>query len=90
MKSAYEIAMARLEKEAGPGRKLDDAQKAEIAGITKKYDARAAEEKIAFEARMAKATSFEELESLRGELATALARVEEDREKAKEAIWGSD
>lgn len=88
MKSAYEIAMARLEKESGPGRKLTDAQKEEIAEISKKYDARIAEEKLTFEARLAKATTFEELESLRAELAASLTSIEEHREKAKEAVWG--
>lgn len=87
MKSAYEIAMARLEKEKGPGRKLSDAQKAEIAGIDKKYDARAAEERISFEGRMAKAANFEELERMRAEMAAALATIEEQREKTKEAVW---
>ena len=90
MKSAYEIAMARLEKESGPSRKLTDAQKAEIAAITKKYDARIAEEKLAFEARLAKATNFEELEKLRAELAASLASIEGLRDKAKEAVWGGE
>ncbi|MDZ4860355.1 MAG: hypothetical protein SGI88_15365 [Candidatus Hydrogenedentes bacterium] len=89
MKSAFEIAMARLEEAAGPGRKLTDSQKAEIAEITKKYDARAAEERLSLDGQMAKAATFEELEKLRGELATALTRIEDDREKAKEAVWGS-
>lgn len=87
MKSAYEIAMARLEKEKGPGRKLSDAQKAEIADIDKKYSARAAEEKLSFDERMAKATTFEELETVRKEMAAALTSIEEQREKAKEAVW---
>ncbi|NUM52173.1 MAG: hypothetical protein HUU46_00885 [Candidatus Hydrogenedentes bacterium] len=90
MKSAYEIAMARLEKEAGPGRKLTEAQKAEIAGIDKKYDAKAAEERLSFESRMAKASTIEELESLRSGLAGALAAIEEQREKAKEAVWNQN
>lgn len=90
MKSAYEIAMARLEKESGPGRKLTDVQKAEIAAINKKYDARIAEEKLTFEARLGKATSFEELEKLRAELAASLASIEELREKAKEAVWADE
>jgi len=87
VKSAYEIAMARLEKEKGPSRKLSDAQKTEIAGIDKKYDARAAEEKISFEGRMAKAANYEELERTRGEMASALTSIEDQREKAKAAVW---
>ena len=90
MKSAYEIAMARLEKEAGPGRKLTDEQKSEIAAITKKYDARVAEEKLTFEGRQGKATTLEEYEQVRGEMAAAFASIEEQREKAKEAVWNRD
>ena len=33
MKSAYELAMERLEKESGPSKKLTDEQKASIADI---------------------------------------------------------
>ena len=90
MKSAYEIAMARLEKEKGPGRKLSDEQKAEIAAINKKYDARVAEEKLTFETRMAKAANFEELENLRKEMAASLTSIEEQREKARESVWDRD
>lgn len=87
MKSAFEIAMERLEKESGPGRKLSDAQKAEIAEIDKRFDANAAEEKLAFDAKLAKAASFEEVETLRAELAKTLADIETRRERAKEAVW---
>jgi hypothetical protein len=90
VKSAYEIAMARLEKEAGPGRKLTEKQKAEIGGIEKKYDARAAEERLSFDGRMAKAATHEELEQLRGQMAATLASIEDQREKAKEAVWDRD
>ena len=42
MKSAYELAMERLEKEKGPAKKLNDDQRAEIAEIENKYEADAA------------------------------------------------
>ncbi|GMU93222.1 MAG: hypothetical protein AMXMBFR4_22800 [Candidatus Hydrogenedentota bacterium] len=87
MKSAFEIAMERLEKESGPGRKLSDAQKAEIAEIDRRFDASVAEEKLTFDTKMAKAQSFEEMETLRAELAKALADLETRRERAKEAVW---
>lgn len=90
MKSAYEIAMARLEKEAGPSRKLTDAQKAEIADIEKRFDARVAEERLSFDTRMAKAASFEEAQQLQRDAAAALASLEEQREKAKEAVWNQE
>lgn len=90
MKSAYEIAMARLEKEAGPSRKLTDAQKAQIADIEKRFGARVAEERLSFDARMAKAASFEEAQQLQRDAAAALASLEEQREKAKEAVWNQE
>ena len=49
-----------------------------------------AEEKVSSEDRMAKAASVEEVERVRGELASALTSIEEQREKAKEAVWSQD
>ena len=90
VKSALEIDMARLEEAAGPSRKLTDTQKSEIAELNKKYDARAAEERMAFDSKMAAAPTFEELEKLRAEMAAAHARIEEDREKATETVWNRE
>lgn len=87
MKSAYELAMERLEKASGPTKKLSDAQKAEIAEIEKNYDAKIAETKLSFEERFNTAASAEEFEALRAELAGQIDALETNREKEKETVW---
>lgn len=88
MKSAYELALERLEKESGPGKKLTDEQRDAIAEIDKKYDARVAEQRLAFDSRLATAT-FEEAEQIQAELASTLQSLEAQREHDKESIWNS-
>ncbi len=89
MKSAYEIAMERLEKESGPAQKLTDEQREKIAAIDKRYDALAAEERMKLDERLSQATSAEELDQFRAEAAEAIASLDERREKEKAAIWDS-
>jgi len=90
MKSAYELAMERLEKASGPTKKLSDAQKARIADIEKTYEAKIAETKLAYDPRMLSATSIDELNKLKKELADAIIALEERREKEKEAVWNAE
>ena len=85
MKSAYEKAMERLNKEA-PRRSLTDAEKAEIAEIDNQAEARLAETRLAFDAKLAGANPMEAYE-LQQELQHELARIEEKRESDKDAIW---
>lgn len=87
MKSAYELAMERLEKTSGPTKKLTDAQREEIARIDKVYEAKIAEARLEYEQKMASASSPPELEELQGKLAQNVAELEEEREKKKETIW---
>ncbi len=89
MKSAYEIAMARLEKEAGPTRKLSNEQKSLIAEIDKRYDAKAAASRLSSESRIASAKTPEEAETMRAELASEIRKLEESRDNEKEAIWNA-
>jgi L-amino acid N-acyltransferase YncA len=89
MKTAYELAMERLEKASGPTRKLSNAQKARIAEIEKIYDAKIAETKLASESEMLSADSMEALNQLKQGLADAIASIEERREKEKEAVWNA-
>lgn len=89
MKSAYEIAMERLEKESGPAQKLTDEQREKIAAIDKRYDALTAEERMKLDERLSQATSAEELDRFRAEAAEAIASLDERREKEKAAIWDS-
>jgi hypothetical protein len=84
MKSAYELAMSRLEKES-PTRTLSDEQKAKIAEIDSEVDAKIAEKKIFLEGEMAKAP-YSERDALRRQLASELARLEERREREKEKV----
>ncbi len=90
MKSAYEIAMARLEKESGPTKKLTDEQKAEVAGIEKHCEAKVAEQKLAYEPKIAGAESLEEMNTLKAQLAEEIAALEAERDEAKSAIWNAE
>lgn len=86
MKSAYELAMSRLEQ-SEPSRLLTEEQKGAIREIDSEYDAKVAEKKIFLESEIAK--SFGDplaAESLRKQLASELASVEEKREKRKQAV----
>jgi hypothetical protein len=88
MKSAYELAMSRLEK-GSPSRPLTEEQKKALAEIDSEQDARIAERRIFLEGEMAKATGDEHaLAELRRQLAREIALIEEKRESKKEKIRG--
>jgi len=89
MKSAYEIAMERIERESGPQRKLSEAQRLEIAEIEKRYDARIAEVKLNMERECAGAATLEEFQRLQAETASQIQTLEEKRGREKEAAWNS-
>jgi hypothetical protein len=84
MKSAYELAMSRLEA-AAPTIKLSDAQKAELAELDSLYDSRIAERKVFLEGEMRKANALE-ADDLRRQLASEIARIESEREEKKERV----
>jgi hypothetical protein len=88
MKSAYELAMERLEKEKGPSKKLSEDQKNAIADIDNRFAARIAETKLSYESRMATA-EFAEHAAIQQELAEKLQSLENQRETEKEAVWQS-
>lgn len=90
MKSAYELAMERMERESGPSRKLSDSQKAAIAEIDKKYDAKIAEQRLAIEGRMNTASNALEVEQAKMDLAKEISSLEERREHEKEAVWNAE
>jgi len=86
MKSAYELAMSRLEQ-SEPSRLLTEEQKAAIAEIDSEYDAKVAEKKIFLESEITKLQGDPlAAESLRKQLASELASIEEKREKRKQAV----
>lgn len=84
MKSAYELAMSRLEKSA-PTVSLTEAQKLAISEVDSEINAKIAEKKIFLEGQMATANP-EEKEEIRRQLVSELARLEEKREQKKEKI----
>ncbi len=92
MKSAYELAMERLEAEnPDAGKSLTEEQKAEIAKINQECEAKIAEAKILKEGEMAKAGQegrYERVQELEGQLRIDIRRAEEDREAKKAKIRG--
>ncbi len=88
MKTAYELAMERLEAASGPTRTLSEEEKAALAEIDKKYDAQVAAARINFDTQMATCGSHEARRQLRENLARELATLEDRRERYKDAVWG--
>ena len=91
MKSAYELAMERLEKSA-PTIKLTDEQKAQIAEIDSQYKARTAEKKLFLQGKIREAQvsgNYGEVEELEKQLATELRRLQSDCEEKKEKLRAS-
>jgi hypothetical protein len=88
MKSAYELAMERLEADSGPTKSLSDEEKSTIAEIDKKCDADIAAIRIDFESKLVSVATPEAYAELKDGLATEIARVEERRERDKGEIWG--
>lgn len=87
MKSAYEKAMERLEREKGPAPVLTDDQRRQIADIASLYESKIAEARFALEARIAKAATPEEFQALNDELSADVARLTARMEEEKEAVW---
>ena len=91
MKSAYELAMERLEKSA-PTIKLTDEQKAQIAEIDSQYKARTAEKELFLQGKIREAQmsgNYGEVEELEKQLATELRGLQSDCEEKKEKLRAS-
>ena len=91
MKSAYELAMERLQK-GSPSVMLTAEQKAQVAEVDSSFNAKIAERKIFLSDQIKKATAsgkFDEVESLEKQLATDVRRLEEDSENKKEKLRAS-
>ncbi len=92
LKSAWEIALEKMEAEGGQAiQKLTPEQKEEIAEIRRIYQARVAEREIGLQAEIRKAAQegeFERVEGLRRQLAeekqALQAQCEEKIQKVKE------
>jgi hypothetical protein len=88
MKSAYELAMERLEKQA-PSVKLTDNQRSQLAEIDSLYKSRMAEKELLLAEEMRReqaAGKFSEVEKLQKQLASELRRLSEECEAKKEKV----
>ena len=88
MKSAYELAMERLEKES-PTARLTESQKNEIAEIDSLYKARIAEREVFLKDKIAKAHfsgNADEAAELEQELARDLRRLNQECEGKKDKV----
>lgn len=91
MKSAYELAMERLEKKA-PTVSLTDEQKAQISEVDSTYRAKIAEKELFLKDQIRTARSggsFEEVEALEKQLSIEVRRLQEDCEEKKEKLRAS-
>ena len=88
MKSAYELAMERLQKDA-PSVTLTQAQKEQIAEIESSYRAKIAEKELFLKDRIGKALgsgSYDEAAALEKQLSVEVRRLHEDCEAKKEKL----
>lgn len=88
MKTAYELAMERLNKSA-PQKKLSDARKKELAELDSKYAAKVAEREIALKDEIAKAGAagdFENVGKLQDQLVSERKKLQADLEDKKEQV----
>jgi len=91
MKSAYELAMERLEK-SSPTVSLTEDQKREIADIDSVYRAKIAEREVFLKDQIRKAQiagNSEEAESLEKQLASEVRRLQDEGEAKKEKLRAS-
>lgn len=88
MKSAYELAMERLNK-ASPTVKLTDQQKKEIAELESKCAAKIAERELFIKGEIAKAVDkgdMEAVEQLEKQLVSDRKSIQADLEEKKEKV----
>ena len=88
MKSAYELAMERLQK-ASPSLSLTDEQKKELAEVDSKYQAKIAEKELFLKDQIRKAQTegkVDDLDSLQKQLASEVRRLQEECEGKKEKL----
>ena len=88
MKSAYELAMERLNKSA-PTVKLTEAQKKKLAELDARYAARIAEREIFLKGEIAKAVAkgeFEAVEQFEKQLTSDRKSLQAELEEKKEKV----
>jgi len=91
MKSAYELAMERLQQ-ASPSSSLTEEQKKELAEIDSKYRAKIAEKELFLRDQIRKAQTegkADDIDSLEKQLASDVRRLQEECEASKEKMRAS-
>jgi hypothetical protein len=91
MKSAYELAMERLQQ-VSPSLSLTEEQKKELAAIDSKYQAKIAEKELFLRDQIRKAQADgkpEDIDSLEKQLAADFRRLREECEAKKEKLRAS-
>ncbi|MBP7481290.1 MAG: hypothetical protein KA788_02025 [Lacunisphaera sp.] len=89
MKSAYELAMERLDKSTPATAPLTRAQKARLAEIDRVFQGKIAEREIFLQQQLAAALTaqkFDEADQVRKQIAGEKVRLEEEREAEKEQV----
>ena len=88
MKSAYELAMERLQK-TSPSLSLTDEQKKGLAELDSKYQAKIAEKELFLKDQIRKAQTegkLDEIAALEKQLVSELRRLQEQCEAKKEKL----
>jgi len=91
MKSAYELAMERLQK-TSPSLSLTEEQKKALAEIDSKYRAKIAEKELFLRDQIRKAQTegkADDIDSLEKQLASDVRRLQEECEASKEKMRAS-
>ncbi len=91
MKSAYELAMERLQK-TSPSLSLSEEQKKQLAEIDSKYRAKIAEKELFLKGQIQKAQTegkSDDIDALEKQLASDVRRLGEECEAAKEKLRSS-
>ena len=91
MKSAYELAMERLQK-ASPSLSLTEQQKKELAELDSKYQAKIAEKELFLKDQIRKAQTegkVDDIDSLQKQLASEVRRLQQECEAAKDKLRAS-
>ena len=91
MKSAFELAMERLEKES-PTQELTEDQKAKLSELSKVYEAKIADKELFLDREIAKAEEageFEQIEQLTKQLASDRKVLEEELSQKKNEVRDS-
>ena len=89
MKSAYELAMERLQESDPDKQPVTDEMRKALAAVDEKFDAKVAERKIFLTQTLATATAnqdLQEVELIQKQISNEKARIEEERETAKDKI----